>query len=831
MLTVNYLLNEIKTITGGSWHQKSDVESAVNNILIDSRQLVNPGQSIFVAMKSKKNDGHNYVTELYKKGVRSFLLDRIPPGTENLQEASIILVRNTLIALQKLAEHHRKKFNIPVIGITGSNGKTIVKEWLYQLMHNDYNIVRSPKSYNSQIGVPLSVLQMHKDHDLAIFEAGISEPGEMDRLVKVIRPTTGVFTNIGQAHNENFMNTRQKVGEKLKLFTSVDTLIYCSDHNLIREQIIKSELSLKIKTYSWTRNNDSELRVKTVEKHSADTTITALFREKERSVTIPFTDDASIENAMHCWMVMLLLGYPQETITERMKNLTPVAMRLELKEGINHCSIINDSYNSDINSLSIALDFMNQQKQHRKKTVILSDILQTGLNNYSLYQAVYEMLKDKKVDQLVGIGPDISRQSSLFADMNAVFFKDTDEFLNRYSLAGLNNETILLKGARIFEFERINKLLQQQTHTTVMEINLNALVENFNYFRSQLNTSTKIMAMVKAFSYGSGSFEIANILQYHRADYLGVAYADEGVELRKAGISLPLMVMNPEEHSFDSMIRHNLEPEIYSFRVLDMLEKAIDRNMVRNNNPVGIHIKLDTGMRRLGFATDELEKLISRVKNNPLITIKSVFSHLAASDKPGQENFTREQIGNFSKMSAQITENFSYQIIRHIANSAAITRFPESRFDMVRLGIGMYGIATDPKIKSKLSNVSRLTTCISQIKKIRKGDTVGYGRSFTAEEDMTIATIPIGYADGLSRILSNGRGKLWVNGKPAAIAGNVCMDMCMINITGMDVNEGDEVVVFDEQHNIEEMAKDLNTIPYEVLTNVSRRVKRVYFHE
>ena len=831
MLSINYTPDQLLKLTGGAYHQKAFEEEKIRDVLIDSRRLVNPEHCLFIALKTPKNDGHNYVADLYDKGVRNYILDHIPENVEDLADANIIIVKDTLRALQKIGEYHRKQFDIPVIGITGSNGKTIVKEWLYQLLQHDYNIVRSPKSYNSQVGVALSALQMNEDNNLAIFEAGISETDEMERLQPIIRPTIGIFTNIGQAHNENFINISQKVGEKLNLFTAVDTLIYTPDHYEIREQIIKSELYRKINIFKWSRKASADLIIYAISKDQRQTKIQANFQNKEIEIVIPFTDQASVENAMHCWMTMLHLGYDNETIAARIKTLSPVAMRLELKEGINHCSIINDSYNSDFNALVIALDFMNQQKQHKKKTVILSDILQSGMNNLTLYQSVYELLKEKQIDRLIGIGKNITQQSNQFQDMEAEFYPSTNDFLNKFSIASFNNETILLKGARIFEFEQINKNLQQQSHETVMEINLNALVDNYNFFRSAVQPDTKIMAMVKAFSYGSGSFEIANILQYHRVDYLGVAYTDEGVELRKSGITLPLMVMNPEEHSFDIMIRHNLEPEIYSFRVLDLLDKATERNIVQDQKPVGIHLKLDTGMRRLGFKENEIDDVIEKILNNPLIRIKSVFSHLAASDEPGEVAFTKKQISRFESMSSKIQNYFDHKIIRHISNSAAITRYPQAQFDMVRLGIGLYGVATDSEIKNKLRNVSRLKTSISQLKFVKKGETVGYGRAFEADTDMKIGIVPIGYADGLSRILSNKKGKLWVNGNAAPIVGNICMDMCMVDLNGLEVNEGDEVIVFDDQHNIEEMAKDLGTIPYEVLTNVSRRVKRVYFHE
>lgn len=831
MLSIHYSVEELVKITKGEFYQKGDSDEEILDILIDSRRLVNPQGRLFIAIKSRKDDGHNYISGLYEKGVRHFILNHLPGNMENMPGANFIKVNNTLDALQKIAAHHRQKFDIPVVGITGSNGKTIVKEWLYQLLHEDYALVRSPKSYNSQIGVPLSVLQLNKKHNLAVFEAGISETDEMDKLVRIIKPTIGIFTNIGQAHNENFINIQQKTGEKLKLFTSVDTLIYTSDHYEIREQIIKSELSAKINIEKWGEKGEPDLLVKRINQANNQSTICAVYQKEDVEITIPFTDSASIENATHCWMLMLHLGYENTIIQERMQRLAPVAMRLELKEGINHCSVINDSYNSDINSLAIALDFMNQQKQHRKKTVILSDILQSGLNNAYLYQLVHKLLKEKEVNRLIGIGPAISGQQAQFHDMEATFFRNTEEFLDMFSLAGLSNETILLKGARIFEFERINKVLQQQAHETIMEINLNALIGNYNFFRSLLHPDTKIMAMVKAFSYGSGSFEVANMLQYHRVDYLGVAYTDEGVELRKAGITLPLMVMNPEEHSFDTMIRHNLEPEVYSFRVLSLLEQAIRRNIVQDQRPFGIHLKLDTGMRRLGFNEEEVDELIERVAQNPRLKVQSVFSHLAGSDEPTQTDFTHGQIDLFKNMSDKIIQALDYPVIRHLANSAAITRYPEAQFDMVRLGIGLYGIATDKAVKEKLRNISCLKSTISQIKYLKKGETVGYSRAFRAGKDMKIATVPIGYADGLSRYLSNGRGKLWVKGKAAPIIGNICMDMCMVNIDGIEVGEGDEVIVFDDQHSIEEMAEKLETIPYEVLTNVSRRVKRVYYHD
>ncbi len=567
-----------------------------------------------------------------------------------------------------------------------------------------------------------------------------------------------------------------------------------------------------------------------ITKSVSDTEIQGVYKNNFIRIVIPFTDEASIENAIHCWALLLYLGYQNELIAKRMRLLSPVAMRLELKEGINNCSIINDSYNSDLGSLAIALDFLNQQKQHPKKTIILSDILQSGQNEEMLYKEVAELIHKKGISRLIGIGEGISGQAHQF-NIEKQFYRSTAEFLQQFNNSIFRDETILLKGARAFGFEDISKIIQQKAHETVLEINLNAIVHNLNYFKSKIKADTKIMAMVKAFSYGSGSFEIANILQFHRVDYLAVAYADEGIELRKAGITMPIMVMNPEEQSYDAMIQYNLEPEIYSFRVLSLFEETLKRSERNNLQPVPIHIKLDTGMHRLGFDEDEMNELIVRIKNNKHLTIKSVFSHLAASDEPEHDDFTWSQIKKFTVMSEKIMSHFSYPILKHILNSAGISRFPDAQFEMVRLGIGLYGIGANATEQGQLQNVSTLKTSISQIKNIPYNETIGYSRKGLATRDMQIATVPIGYADGLNRKLSNGAGKMMVKGKAAPIVGNVCMDMCMIDITDIKANENDEVIIFGDSNPITEVAKDIGTIPYEVLTNVSRRVKRVYYQE
>ena len=842
----DYTLQKLTQFTNGSLLGNGDMK--ISRILIDSRKVFSPEETLFIALRGRNHDGHKYIEELYKKGVRAFIVEKekppsIPPEAGSLsytsfessplEGSSFIFVDDTLRALQSIAENHRLQISIPLLAITGSNGKTIVKEWLYQLLSTDKNIVRSPKSYNSQIGVPLSVLLMNSNNNLGIFEAGISETDEMDRLRKIINPTIGIFTNIGPAHSENFITVKQKVGEKLKLFTKVDTLIYCPDYSDIQETIIKSEMLGNINTFTWSRKQeqDVDLLVKEPVRNKNNTlSIKAVFREQDIEITIPFTDDASLENAIHCWAAMLYLGYDNETVAARMAGLQPIAMRLEMKEGINHCSVINDSYNSDINSLNIALDFLNQQNQHKRKTVILSDILQSGQNDDDLYEEVAGLINNKGIDKLIGIGKAISNYSDKFT-VEKVFFPTTQDFLQKCSFANFQNETILLKGARIFEFEQISQALQQKAHETILEINLNALVNNLDYFKRKIKPETKIMAMVKAFSYGSGSFEIANILQYHHVDYLAVAYADEGIELRKSGIKVPIMVMNPEEQSFDDIIKHNLEPEIYSFRSLHLLEESIRRNIIPENKPVKIHIKLDTGMHRLGFLPEEIDELIDRLSKIRSVYLMSVFSHLASSEDPEDDEFTHFQVGQLLAMAEKIKAYSNHKIMMHILNSAGISRFPQYQFDMVRLGISLYGVSSVKTNEKNLENVSTLRSTISQIKRIKPGETVGYNRTWKAEKEMTIAIVPIGYADGLDRKLSNGMGRLYVKGKAAPFVGSICMDMCMIDVTGIEVEEGDDVFVFDKEHPITVLARDLDTIPYEVLTSISRRVKRVYYHE
>lgn len=824
-----YSISQVARIINGNLIQRTKQDQSVEHLLIDSRLLNISRHCLFFALKTKRNNGHSYIPELYKKGVRNFVVTE-DIDQSLLPDASLIRVDSAVQSLQQLASYHRSRFDIPIIGITGSNGKTIVKEWMYHLLYQDHQIVRSPRSYNSQIGVPLSIWQMSNTDELGIFEAGISTAGEMDKLRTIIQPTVGILTNIGSAHDEGFTNRYEKISEKLKLFKNSSLLIYNAD-DLNTDAIIRKEFG-KTNTalFRWGRAHDNDLVIQSISKAPDKTQLKAVFDENIHEVSIDHTDDASIENAIHCWAYLLLKKYSDSTINERMLHLPAIAMRLEMKEGINNCSIVNDSYSSDLDSLKIALDFINQQKQHPKKSLILSDIVQSGKDNKQLYREVSELLKRNAVDRLIGIGKHISAYHDVF-HFEKTFFTDTNAFLTDFPVSEFKDETILLKGARKFEFEKISNYLQQKAHETVLYINLNALIHNLNYYRQQIGRETKIMAMVKAFSYGSGSFEIANILQFHRADYLAVAYADEGIELRKAGISMPIMVMNPDVDSFDGMINYKLEPEIYSFRTLNILLKAIERNLFGKDEKVVIHLKLDTGMHRLGFEEEDIDRLIHLLNENPQIHVQSIFSHLAASENPKEEEFTRGQIELFKKTSDKIRKAFDYRIMRHILNSAGITRYPDAQFDMVRLGISLYGVAANLQQQKMLQNVSTLRSTISQIRTVKKGGSISYGRNWIADRDMKIAVVGIGYADGLNRKLSNGVGEVLVHGKRARIVGDVCMDMCMIDITGNDAEEGDEVIIFGNEISIKEVARELETIPYEVLTGISRRVKRVYYQE
>lgn len=816
-------------VKGQLFSSRKDHVSIVE-ILTDSRKLVSPHKTIFFALEGVSNDGHNYIAELYGKGVRNFVISKKSFDIKAFEKTNFILVDDTLKALQRLAAAHRSQFSCPVIGITGSNGKTVIKEWLYELLSKDFNIVRSPKSYNSQIGVPLSVWQMNDDHHLAIFEAGISEPGEMDALRDIIQPDIGVFTNIGHAHDANFINNTQKAGEKFKLFRNSSSLIYSTDYPEISEVLARSESQGDRDVVTWSHRNEADIIIEKIEKKEKYTRITAAMDGGTEHIDIPFFDDASIENAMHCWMVMASLEYPAKVIRRRMKLLHNVEMRLQLNEGINNCTIVNDSYSLDLDSLQIALDFLNQNIQNRRKIIILSDILQSGMPDRDLYAEVAGLVKEKKVDKMIGIGTSINRFPELFGE-NAEFFPDTSSFIRDYPFSSFNDDSILVKGARIFGFERINQALQKKDHETILQVNMEAIVKNLKFYREKVSPGVKIMAMVKAFSYGSGSVEVASLLQFHHVDYLAVAFTDEGIDLRENGITLPILVLNPERESFGAILKFALEPEIYSFSSLDNLLRIIDEmEHFRGDNPVPIHLKLDTGMHRLGFLPEDIPELTKRLEECPQVVVHSVFSHLAASGNSAEDGFTREQIHRFESLSSLITEGMEYPVMRHILNSDGILRFPDAQFEMVRLGISLYGVSGLNDVQDSLENVCSLKSTISQIKTIRIGESVGYDRSFIADRETKVAVVPIGYADGLNRAFSNGVGEFFVKDKAVPVIGKVCMDMCMIDVTGFDCEEGDEVVIFDEQFSIKSLSAKINTIPYEILSSISRRVKRVYYH-
>ena len=837
---MEYSMRHIGQITGGKWLQLASDDS-IAQLLLDSRRLIFPATSLFFAVKGPRRDGGRFVGELYKRGVRNFVVGSGWASTHapvaDMPEANILVVPDALAALQHLVAAHRGKFSLPVIGITGSNGKTIVKEWLNQLLEANYHIVRSPKSYNSQTGVPLSVWQMEPGHELAIFEAGISKRGEMERLEPIIRPTIGVFTNIGEAHSEGFDSRAEKAAEKLRLFERAHTLIYCGDQPETQKAVYKwkDELAGAGRDtpllMCWGLSPENAVRVESMQGRDGWTTISASYGSLDITFSVPFTDDASVENAMHCLCVLLLLKVPGEKIAAGMAELAAIAMRLELKSGINHCSVINDSYSADLTSLAIALDFLSQQQQHTRRTVILSDLLESGREEGELYATIARALAQKKVDRLIGIGPRIGAHAASFATWypgETAFYPTVEAF--RHDLAALHfrDETILIKGARVFEFEEIDRLLTEQIHQTVMEVNLNAMAANLRAYRQLLQPATRVMAMVKAYGYGSGSFEIANLLQFHGVDWLGVAYADEGVVLRKAGIRVPIMIMNTENSSFDSLVEYNLQPVIYSSTLLH----SFDRWLKKEGIPAfPVHLELETGMNRLGFPPEEIDDLLKAL---PLAAFKvvSVFSHLAASEEAQQDAFSLRQAAAYLEMAARLEGVLGYSFIRHLSNSAAIVRHPEWQLDMVRLGIGLYGVDSANSHRLELQEVSTLKTTIAQIKYLHEGDTIGYNRKGLAASGTVIATVRIGYADGYARALGNGAGKMWINGRLAPTIGIISMDMTMIDITGIpDVKAGDEVVVFGKELSVSQLAVWAQTIPYEVLTGVSQRVRRIYFEE
>lgn len=799
----------------------------VEHLLLDSRQVIFPETALFFAIAGKRHNGHSFIPAVYQKGVRTFIVSE-QVSADNFPGANFILVKDSLSALQQLAARHRQQFDIPVIGITGSNGKTIVKEWLFQLLREDYSIVRSPKSYNSQVGVPISVWQMAPQHQLAIFEAGISQKKEMEKLAPIIRCDIGLFTNIGAAHAEGFSSTEEKIREKLQLFSGANILIYGVDDPRVQ----KAVSDLNIPTFSWSREDNAGVDLQ-IEKVSAvgsqQTILEGKFHRQPVRINIPFIDAASVENAIHCWATLLYLGVPQPVITERMLHLEPVAMRLELKAGINNCTVINDSYNSDLNSLDIALQFLDQQRQQPLKTLILSDILQSGQPSILLYQQVAKLIQQHDIHRFIGIGSRIPVLKSILPrSVKSWFYPSTSDFLQALDLSSFGHEAILLKGARHFGFEKIAQTLAEKVHRTALEVHLNALIHNLNVYHQKLDPDTKLMVMVKAAAYGSGSLEVARILEFHQVDYLAVAYADEGAELREGGIQLPIMVLNPEEAVFETLIRYQLEPEIYSPALLQQFA-AFTAELTA---PFPIHLKVETGMNRLGFELDQADFVITTLQENPQLQVRSIFSHLAASDDSAYDRFTQEQVEHFLLLYRNISDGIGYRPVRHILNSSGISRFPQYQMDMVRLGIGIYGIDSSESMQHQLQTVLHLKATVSQIKHLNPGQSVGYGRVGKVDRPMRLATISIGYADGLRRAAGQGRYQLAVKGQLAPIVGNVCMDMCMIDVTDIPAcQEGDEVIVFGTYPKVETLAQVLGTIPYEVFTSISPRVKRVYVQE
>ncbi|WP_291151293.1 bifunctional UDP-N-acetylmuramoyl-tripeptide:D-alanyl-D-alanine ligase/alanine racemase [Flavobacterium sp. UBA7680] len=803
----------------------SDSDIFVDHISIDSRSLQNGSKTLFIALSGVNNDAHLYISELIEKGVQNFVVQYIPENVKG--KANFFVVKNTRKALQELAGYYRDLFDFPIIGLTGSNGKTIVKEWLNFLLSPDYNIIRSPKSYNSQVGVPLSVIAINEKHNLGIFEAGISTVNEMVNLEKIIKPNIGVLTSIGSAHDEGFENLVQKIKEKLLLFKKSAVIIY-QKNELVDQCLLdfSAEFPLQNRTlFSWSFTDASaDVFILMKETKNDATIIKYQYKDEVFNLEIPFSDSASIENTISCLLVLLRFNYDFEVIQNRVKLLYPVEMRLEVKNGIHNCSLIDDSYSSDFQSLKIALDFLESQKKNASKAVILSDIFQSGFSNEELYSKVAQLISDNKINRVIGIGTTISSFAAKFP--NSTMFQNTAEFIAEIENLNFNNETILIKGARSFQFEEIVSLLEEKTHETVLEINLDAINHNLNYFKSKLADDVKIMVMVKAFGYGNGGLEIAKLLEHNKVNYLGVAFADEGISLKNGGIKLPIMVLNPESTSFPSIIQYKLEPEIYSIKGLNaFLKIAREKNL----KDFPIHIKVDTGMHRLGFEDNTIDELIETLKGNSTVRVQSILSHLATSDDLNHYDFVIKQINLFEKLSSKLMTELNINPIRHILNTSGISNFPNAQYNMVRLGIGLYGVSNDPSEQKYLENVGTLKSIISQVRTIPSGDSVGYGRRFMAEKETKIATIPIGYADGISRLWGNQVGFVTIKNQKAYIVGSVCMDMLMVDVSHIDCKEGDSVIIFGESPTVIEMADALKTIPYEIMTSISQRVKRVFF--
>lgn len=827
-----YRADTIAEIVSGSLI-RHEHKFALAYLLYDTRKILFPKESIFFAIKTKKNDGHKFIKQAYHAGVRVFVVENEFDNSIVLQDVSIIEVDSVLDALQELVAYHRELYNLPIVGITGSNGKTIVKEWLYQLLSPEFMITKSPKSYNSQIGVPVSVWQLNDETQMGIFEAGISKKGEMGKLEPMIRPSIGIFTNIGAAHSAGFNSIEEKIQEKLLLFHGVERLYYSPDYPTISEAIkvfANTHPDIEYKTWSFDSRQTVNLSIYKTEANRSKTILFARYKKQEIQLEVGFRDKASLENIAICWLYLLEMGYEASAIKQRFGLLSPLNMRIEQKSGINNTTIINDSYSLDLSSLAITLDLLSQQKKYPKRTLIISDILQTGKLDEEIYKELATLISQHPIDRLICIGKKISKHKNLFKKIEVQTHPSTNDFLKKTRMLNFDSESILLKGARKFEFEKIDRFLSDKLHDTVLEINLDALVHNFNFFKNQLMPHVQLMVMVKAFSYGYGSYELANLLQYHKADYLAVAYSDEGVRLRKAGIEAPIVVLNPERGSFNNIVEYKLEPVVYSFRVLKLFKQFI--NQLEKPVKLPIHIEINTGMNRLGFEPNLAYELGLRLKRNEqFFEVKSIFTHLASSQSLKFQDFTHLQIQDFESTYNILASAIDYSPTKHALNTAGILNYPKFHFDMVRLGIGLYGIDSSGQFQNKLQNVSTFKTVISQIRYVKKGETIGYNQMGVAHQDIKIATVAIGYADGVNRIFGNGKAQFLVNEKLAPTIGDICMDMCMIDVTDIDVQEGNEVVIFGDELPITQVCKQIGMIPYELLTSISERVKRVYLKE
>lgn len=823
---MNYTISHIAEILRLQWSAFPDY--TVSILLTDSRSLTYPEETLFFAIRTRNNDGHRYLLELYDKGVRNFVVDHIPSSMQNVDDVNMLCVPDVRQALQQIARCHRERFDIPVVGITGSRGKTTVKEWLYQLLKDDFNIVRSPRSYNSQIGVPLSIWEMDEDTELAVFEAGISMPDEMSALQPMIRPNLGIITNIGDEHGSGFKSNREKCEEKVRLFRDCDCIIYNGDDPLISGVVAAS--CLPVKEIAWSvHDSNRPLFISKVDKHSETTDIYYSYLLRDNRITIPFTADVDVENAIHCLAALLYFNLSADVIVPRMSELSPVGTRLNVIEGVNNCLLIYDSYTSDFHSLIPALDFMERRATgSRTLTVILSDVMHETMEPSLLYRSIAKLLKQKNIGRVIGIGGEISGYSCCF-DKKSSFYNSTEDFLKQVSSSDFDKELILIKGASHFRFERLSEILEARQHETVLEVNLDSVVHNYNNFRSRVKPETGIVCMVKASGYGAGSYELAKTLQAQGAAYLAVAVLDEGVDLRKAGISMPIMVLNPRVVNYKTLFSYNLEPEIYSFEILEEIIREAQKYGITG---YPVHIKLDTGMHRLGFLEEDMPKLVEMLSGQDAVKPHSAFSHLAAADCPDMDDYTLGQFDVFERCCNRLQSGFGHHILRHILNSTGISRFPEYQYDMVRLGICLYGIPTmTDGSQNDLRPVSSLHTIIISIKEWDAGTTVGYSRRGLLTRRSRIATIPVGYADGVDRHLGNGNASVFINGHRCPTVGNICMDICMVDVTDVACEVGDSVEIFGENISVMELAEKLGTIPYEILTSVSSRVKRVYYRE